>query len=367
MSMTEPIETMAEPWDELDASPSLVRTLPGAAPIVPKNSIAGRSLTVVVAIMTFLASLTTGTAMLVVSAASDWQSEVGREVTIQVRPAPGRNIDADVRAASDLARAAPGVADVRAFTKEESARLVEPWLGAGLALDDLPIPRLIVVKLTSGVRPDFTSLRQALAARVPTSSLDDHRRWIERMRTMAGTAVIGCVAVLALVGAVTVLSVTFATRGTMATNRPIVEVLHYVGATDSFVSGQFQRHFLILGFKGGAHRRRRGNPAVRCRGSGQHMARRNGGRRSDRRPVRQSFHRRCRLSGDPAANRVHGAGDGVCLAADGQSHVGDDRLKRCNRDGLRSRSRSVKCPAGTGGTMGRTTLGAGGARGDAQP
>ena len=252
MSMTEPIETMAAPWDEFDASPSLVRTLPGAAPVVPKNSIAGRSLTVVVAIMTFLASLTTGTAMLVVSAASDWQSEVGREVTIQVRPAPGRNIDADVRAASDLARATPGVAEVRAFTKEESARLVEPWLGAGLALDDLPIPRLIVVKLTSGVRPDFTSLRQALGARVPTSSLDDHRRWIERMRTMAGTAVIGCVAVLALVGAVTVLSVTFATRGTMATNRPIVEVLHYVGATDSFVSGQFQRHFLILGFKGGA-------------------------------------------------------------------------------------------------------------------
>jgi len=25
-----------------------------------------------------------------------------------------------------------------------------------------------------------------------------------------------------------------------------------VGATDAFVSGQFQRHFLILGFKGGA-------------------------------------------------------------------------------------------------------------------
>jgi cell division transport system permease protein len=252
MSMTEPVETMAEPWDEYDASPSVMRTLPGAAPIVPKDSIAGRSLTVVVAIMTFLASLTTGVAMLVVNAASDWQSDVGREVTIQVRPAPGRNIDADVRAASDIARAAPGIAEVRAFTKEESARLVEPWLGAGLVLDDLPIPRLIVVKLASGVRPDFTALRQALATRVPTSSLDDHRRWIDRMRTMAGTAVIACIAVLALVWAVTVLSVTFATRGAMATNRPIIEVLHYVGATDTFVSGQFQRHFLVLGFKGGA-------------------------------------------------------------------------------------------------------------------
>ncbi len=252
MSMTEPVGTVTEPWDDLAASPSVVRSLPAATTIVPKDSIAGRSLTVIVAIMTFLASLTTGVAMLVVSAASDWRSDVGREVTIQVRPAPGRNIDADVRAAVELARAAPGIADVRAYTKDESARLVEPWLGAGLALDDLPIPRLIVVKLASGIRPDFAPLRQALAARVPTSSLDDHRRWVERMRTMAGTAVAIGVAVLALIWAVTVLSVTFATRGTMATNRPIVEVLHYVGATDSFVSVQFLRHFLLLGFKGGA-------------------------------------------------------------------------------------------------------------------
>ena len=170
----------------------------------------------------------------------------------QVRPAAGRDIEADVRTASDIARATPGIAEIRAFTKEESARLVEPWLGAGLSLDDLPIPRLIVVKIAPGTRPNFAALSQALAARAPTSSLDDHRRWIDRMRTMAETAVFACIAVMALVWAVTVLSVTFATRGAMATNRPIVEVLHYVGATDSFISNQFQRHFLILGFKGGA-------------------------------------------------------------------------------------------------------------------
>ena len=252
MSMTEPVEAMAEPWDEIDAPPSVVRTLPGTVPIVPKDSITARSLTAVVAIMTFLASLTTGIAMLVVSAASDWQSEVSREVTIQVRPMPGRNIDADVHAVSDIAHAAPGIAEIHAFSKEESARLVEPWLGAGLSLDDLPIPRLIVVKIAPGMRPDFAALGQALAARVPTASLDDHRRWIDRLRTVAESALFGCVAVMALVWVVTILSVTFATRGTMAANRPIVEVLHYVGATDSFISSQFQRHFLILGFRGGA-------------------------------------------------------------------------------------------------------------------
>jgi cell division transport system permease protein len=255
MSTTEPFqpvaEAMREPWDELDATTSLDRAPPATTPIVPKSSIAGRSLAAIVAIMTFLASLTTGAATLMVSAASDWQSDVGREVTVQVRPTPGRDIEADVAKAIELARATPGIADVRAYTKQESERLVEPWLGAGLNLDDLPIPRMIVVKLLSGAQPDFAALRKSLAAQVPSASLDDHRRWIERMRNMAGAVVVCGLVVLALVLVVTMLSVTFATRGTIAANRPIVEVLHYVGATDSYIATQFQRHFLALGFKGG--------------------------------------------------------------------------------------------------------------------
>src|SRR6202161_4295726 len=252
MSTTNPIETMIEPWDDIDPTGALDRAPRVSASIVPSSSIAGRSLTAVVAIMTFLAALTTGAAMLVVSTANDWQADVGREVTIQVRPAAGRDIEADVGKAFAAARAAPGIADVRAYSQEESEKLVEPWLGAGLRLDDLPIPRMIVVKLAPGVTPNFAALRQTLANQVPTASLDDHRGWMERMRTMAGTAVICGLSVLGLVVAVTMLSVTFATRGAMATNRPIVEVLHYVGATDSFVASQFQHHFLLLGLKGGA-------------------------------------------------------------------------------------------------------------------
>jgi cell division transport system permease protein len=252
MSTTNPIETMIEPWDDIDPAGAHDRAPRGSASIVPSSSIAGRSLTAVVAIMTFLAALTTGAAMLVVSTANDWQADVGREVTVQVRPAAGRDIEADVGKAVAAVRAAPGIADVRAYSKEESEKLVEPWLGAGLHLDDLPIPRLIVIKLAPGVTPNFAALRQALANQVPTASLDDHRGWMERMRTMAGTAVVCGLAVLGLVIAVTMLSVTFATRGAMATNRPIVEVLHYVGATDSFIASQFQHHFLLLGLRGGA-------------------------------------------------------------------------------------------------------------------
>lgn len=221
-------------------------------PIVPVDSIAGRALIAVIAIMTFLAALTIGAVVLVGAAANEWQSAVAREITIQIRPVPGRDIEGDVAKAAEIARAAAGIAEVRPYTREESARLLEPWLGTGLSLDDLPVPRLIVVRLADSGSPDLDALRKRLAEEVAGASLDDHRGWVERMRAMARTAVAAGFAVLGLMIAATMLSVTFATRGAMAINRPIVEVLHFVGARDRFIAAEFQRHFLLLGFKGGA-------------------------------------------------------------------------------------------------------------------
>lgn len=221
------------------------------SPLVPHQSIGGRALVAVVAIMTFLASLTTGAVMLVRMNAADWQAEVLREVTIQIRPGEGRNLDAAAKEASDIARGIAGVAGVRPYSQAESARLLEPWLGSGLALDELPVPRVVVVKLASGAEIDMPLLRKALAEKVPGASVDDHRGWIDRMRAMADFVMVGGIIMLGLVIAVTILCVNFATRGAMAANRPVIEVLHFIGAQDRFIAGQFQRHFLWLGLKGG--------------------------------------------------------------------------------------------------------------------
>ncbi len=221
-------------------------------PLVPRNSISGRAIIAVVAIMTFLASITTGAVILVMGAASEWQSDVAREVTIQVIPAPGRDLDASAEKAVAAARAFAGIADVRAYSKEESNKLLEPWLGSGLTLNALPVPRLIVVKIAPGAAPDIQQLRRVLADQVPGAMLDDHRGWIDRMRAMTGTAVAAGIAILILMITATVLSVSFATRGAMATNKIVIEVLHFVGAKNGFIAGHFQQHFLMLGLQGGA-------------------------------------------------------------------------------------------------------------------
>lgn len=220
--------------------------------LVPRNSISGRSLIAVVAIMTFLASLTTGAAILVSRAAGEWQSEIAREVTIQVIPAPGRDMDGLVDKAVSVSRAFPGIVEVRPYSKDESTKLLEPWLGTGLSLNELPVPRLIIVKLASDATPDLAQLRRQLAEQVPGAVLDDHRGWIDRMRAMAGTAVAAGLCALILMFAATILSVTFATRGAMATNKAVIEVLHFVGAKNGFIARNFQHHFLLLGLQGGA-------------------------------------------------------------------------------------------------------------------
>jgi cell division transport system permease protein len=235
-----------------DAPPGASDPLPRfEAPIVPRTTVSAHALVAVVAIMTFLASLTTGVVMLVRAAANEWQADVAREVTIQIRPAAGRDIEADVAKAAAIARASPGVSEVRPYSREETMQLLEPWLGTGLSLDDLPVPRVIVVRIASGAAPDLAQLRQALGDEIAGASLDDHRGFVARMRAMSGAVLAGGVGVLLLVFAATVLSVTFATRAAIATNRPVIEVLHLIGAKDDFIAGHFQRHFLQLGLKGG--------------------------------------------------------------------------------------------------------------------
>ncbi len=222
------------------------------ARLIPGDSVAGRALVVVIAIMTFLACLTAGAALLVADASQAWRSDVLREATIQVKPRTGVDVDSIVAKAVAIASKSPGVEAARALSLAESEKLLEPWLGAGLDLSQLPIPRVILVRLR-GQRPeDLPKLRSALASAVPEADLDDHRAWATRLGAMADAVVTLAAALFVLMIVAMGTAIGFATRGAMAGNREIVEVLHLVGATDAFIAREFQTHFRRLGFRGAA-------------------------------------------------------------------------------------------------------------------
>jgi cell division transport system permease protein len=223
---------------------------PRESPLAPTDSTAGRSLVIVIAIMTFLAALAAGAAVLVADASVEWRKEISREASVQVRAAPGRDIEADVRKAAEILEAAPGIKETRVYTRAESEALLAPWLGQGLDLSELPTPRMIVIRLDPEKRADLEKLKRELAKAAPTATLDDHRIFVARLGDMASAAVAAAVLIFLLIVAAMGVAVASATRAAVATNREIVEVLHIVGAADAFIAKEFQRRFLALGLRG---------------------------------------------------------------------------------------------------------------------
>ena len=232
------------------APPRKEITLRRTASIVPQQSVQGRALLAVIVIMSFLACLTIGAVSMIRSTASSWASQISREITIQIKPDDTIDMEKTLLEVRDLALSFVGTRDGQIMSKEATSRLLEPWLGAGLDIDELPVPRLVVITIDDQNPPDFTAMRAELKRKIPQAYLDDHRTWVDRLVSMARTTVFIGSGVLGLVFFAMVLTVIFATRGALAGNRHIVEVLHFVGAESSFVAKEFQKHFLMVSLKG---------------------------------------------------------------------------------------------------------------------
>jgi cell division transport system permease protein len=220
-------------------------------PIVPAGSVTGRSLTVVITIMCFLASLTAGAVYMMNQSASAWLRDIASEVTVQIEAKDRAEVDKTVAEVTGFLASQPGIAKVKALSVGDAAQLLEPWLGQTDALAALPVPRLIAVELDRSASLNLDALRAAINERFQGVSVDDHRRWQQQIRTITRSFALGGLAILLLVGAATTAIIVSATRSAMASNRDIVEVLHFVGATDRFIAREFERHFLRLGVRAG--------------------------------------------------------------------------------------------------------------------
>jgi cell division transport system permease protein len=221
------------------------------APIVPAGSVTGRSLTLVITIMCFLACLTAGAVYMMNQSASAWLHDIASEVTVQIEVKEQGDIDKLVADVTAYIARQPGIARVRALSVADAAQLLEPWLGQTDALKALPVPRLVAIEVDRGSPPDLDKIRSSLHDDFKGVTLDDHRRWQQQIRTITRSFALGGLAILLLVGAATTAIIISATKSAMASNRDIVEVLHFVGATDRFIAREFERHFLRLGVRAG--------------------------------------------------------------------------------------------------------------------
>jgi cell division transport system permease protein len=212
--------------------------------VLPRDEGAG-SLDLVIGVMAFLAALSLGGVLIANRSAESWQAGLAGRLTVQILPERERVAQSEVDAAISILRRTPGVVYVAALSDADNLALVEPWLGRDAVITALPFPKLIDVRLSPGATPDVGALERGLKQAAPHAVLDDHRRWIGRLRNTANTLVLSAFAILALIAVGTAATVAFATRAGLAAHREIVQLLHLMGAQDRFIARAFEWHYLI--------------------------------------------------------------------------------------------------------------------------
>ncbi len=219
-------------------------------PLLPEAGAGGAPLTAVIAVISFLAVLAMAAVLIINAAAQDWTASLRSEITVQIKGANTAEIEAGSAAAMRILNETDGVIDAVLRSQEDTAALLEPWLGQANASAFLNVPALIEVKVSLELRGDLELLRNRLAAAAPGATLDNHAGWHGRLTTAARSGqALAFTVFLLVMGAACAIS-SFAARAGLAANHEIVSVLHLVGATDDFIAREVQRRFFLLGLRG---------------------------------------------------------------------------------------------------------------------
>jgi cell division transport system permease protein len=220
-------------------------------PLLPPSPRADRPLMFVIAVIVALACVAAIAARAAWSAADAWTADLAGVRTVEVRPQGDESAEAAAARAAATLGAVEGVTSARALTRAEIDALLAPWFGAGGAPAGAPLPGLVDVRLDRVAPARANDLLVALDALGMDGEVDEHDRWTDDIRRAAGAArALALVAFLALLAAAAAVT-SFATRASFAARSDVVDVLHVVGAADSFIARAFTGRFLQLGLRAG--------------------------------------------------------------------------------------------------------------------
>ncbi len=228
-----------------------------------EHDAAKRFLPWLVVLIVYLAALALAGLMVLSTAASGWGRGLTGTLTVQIPPAmstPSKAGVADsnssdkarVGKALEVLRATPGVAQAKALSREEMLALLEPWLGSGQFAEELLLPALIDVKLKAQSGVSLEGLAATLDAAVPGATIDDHKRWFDRLILLVRSVELVAGGIVLLVSLAAIATVIFVTRTGLAIHHDVIELLHVMGAHDAYVARQFQFQALDMGMRGGA-------------------------------------------------------------------------------------------------------------------
>ena len=209
----------------------------------------------VIALLTFVVSLAVVTALVLAGRTASWRDQIRGSVTVQILPlADGQDSINTARLLNDVIDvlvAEPGVQTVEPLDAEHIDKLLQPWISGDILRDaDLPIPQIIHVSAHPGQTLDVAVLANKLQQISPNILVTDNAAWLVDL--VGFTTALQAVAWLVglLVAGACLLSVVLVTRSGVVIHHETIELLHLIGARDSYIARQFQSEAFRMGLRG---------------------------------------------------------------------------------------------------------------------
>ena len=225
---------------------------------IPLNKNDGADfLVLLIALMTFLAVLAMSGSFALSSMTKRWSSGLENKLTIEI---PAEKSDGSLRSSEQIKgftdkvlkslEGNPGIKSAVMLEKDDIQELISPWLGDDMVLDDIPLPGLVSVELHVSTPEVLTGLEKDMALINDNIRIDTHETWLLSLLRVTGALQYSASFITLIIALTTIIAVAGGVRARMAIHREDVELLHLMGASDGYITKQFQRHALILAIKG---------------------------------------------------------------------------------------------------------------------
>ena len=223
-----------------------------------KNENTSLFLKIIIAIAVFIFSITLSGVLAVDSMTTNWNKSILGSITVQIIPSTGINkekslseLKAHEEKVVEFLQSVNGVIKVTPLSDLELSELLTPWLGDDIDITELPTPRIIDVKIENDANIDFAQLAQDLANVSSLASLDNHKLWLNKLIAFADGIKMIATTILFLVLAITSGAIFYTTNMSLGLQHYVIEILHIIGAKDTYIAQQYAKHMGIIGFIGG--------------------------------------------------------------------------------------------------------------------
>lgn len=221
---------------------------------------ANRFLLLLIGLMTYLALLSGSAGMVLSNMADRWTSGLSNKITIEVptMDASGAKLtDAQqkdrLNSIEAILKGESDITNTIVQTPAEVGKLVEPWIGSGdMVLGQIPLPSLITVEIEEDDPNLPARVQGAITKVVPDARVETHESWLNDLLRLTGTLSFASYLIGFITAVTTIMAVAGAVRARMAAHHEQLEILHLIGATDEYITRQFQKHALQLSFIGAA-------------------------------------------------------------------------------------------------------------------